>query len=307
MSNTNESDFPISGAVPEAGHQPVHAEMPVTSSQLPAPADDANITTTSASTNKTVGLHSSTSTALTGMPPSSNDAALSALPVNFLTHPHLPREVRDKIYAYTLPPEIVVKDGKMDTFLGVLFVNRQSRAECLEVIGSSTYEKDLKLEYESITSLVDGLGRLPDSSLARFKNFTIYSTGPYNGHSPRFTCRRGRVPHSCNICPTFLRRGDRCLLKIGYDCQSCAAEYQRELTYRCATITSKVQRLTGVQREHEVPVIVTDKETLAQARAPLAKKNFQHRVILPGLLRNYIKEVRQFYLLLREHHADSLA
>jgi hypothetical protein len=94
---------------------------------------------------------------------------------------------------------------------------------------------------------------------------------------------------------------------IEYDCQSCAAEYQRELTYACATITSKAQRLTGVQREHEVPVIVTDKETLAQAKAPLPKRNFQHRVILPGLLRNYIKEARQFYLLLREHYADSLA
>jgi hypothetical protein len=65
--------------------------------------------------------------------------------------------VRDKIYAYALPPEIVVKDGKMDTLLGLLFVNRQLRAECLEAIGSSTYEKHLKLRYTSITSLVKGL------------------------------------------------------------------------------------------------------------------------------------------------------
>jgi hypothetical protein len=125
MSNTIESGSPISGAVPQAGRQPVDTKIPVKSSQLIAPGDGANLTATSTSTVDNVGLDCSTTTAHTDMPSSSKDAALSAVRVNFLTHPRLPREVRDKIYAYALPPEIVVKNGKMDTFLGLLFVNRQ--------------------------------------------------------------------------------------------------------------------------------------------------------------------------------------
>jgi hypothetical protein len=267
--------------------RPVTGMAVASSHFLSAPADGANLTATSTSI-VSVGLDGSTTTALTGMPPSSDVVALPTAPVNFLTQPRLPREVRGKIYAYALPPEIVVKDGKMDTLLGLLFVNRQLRAECLEAIGSSTYEKHLKLRYTSITSLVKGLDSLPDLSLARFGNFTIYSTGPYNGHCHRYSFAGA---HSCNICPTFKQRGDRCWFEIEYNCQSCAAFHQRELTYACATITSKIQRLTGVQREHTVPVIVTAEYTLARAIAPHAEK--KHGVTLPRWVRRYQREVRK--------------
>jgi hypothetical protein len=87
MSNTIESGSPISGAVPQAGRQPVDTKIPVKSSQLIAPGDGANLTATSTSTVYNVGLDCSTTTAHTDMPSSSKDAALSAVRVNFLTHP----------------------------------------------------------------------------------------------------------------------------------------------------------------------------------------------------------------------------
>jgi hypothetical protein len=49
------------------------------------------------------------------------------------------------------------------------------------------YGKDIKLEYPSITSLAAGLDSLPDLSLARFERLTIFTTGPYNGHSNQHT------------------------------------------------------------------------------------------------------------------------
>jgi hypothetical protein len=208
--------------VSSAGNIPTRP-LTASSDPLSAPADGPILADTSTPTGDMVS-YDSLIAFLSGIPIPNRTIATPAVTVNYLTR--LPRKIRDQIHAYALPDEILVKDGKMDSTLSLLLVNHQSRAEYLEAIESLANEIHSKLEFDSITSLVSGLDSFPDLSLARFERLTIFTTGPYKGHSNQYTASSF---HACNVCPTFQQNGDDCWFEIEYACRFCEANYEREL------------------------------------------------------------------------------
>jgi hypothetical protein len=173
------------------------------------------------------------------------EISTTANPVDWTADGVLPPEVRDEIYADTLPDDIVYHDNVLCSDVAdVLSINHASR----EGIQEELTRKDRRIvfEYSSNTAMLHGLDSLPTDSLASYKNLIITVKGAYNGHSNIYSNNNGC--HRTNISPTLLREGEEVSFHVVYACLDCKYQdfYKRELEFACPTILAKFERLTGM-------------------------------------------------------------
>ena len=173
------------------------------------------------------------------------EMSTTANPVDWTADGVLPPEVRDEIYADTLPDDIVYHDGVLCSDVAdVLSINRSSREEIQKEL--TRKDRRIVLEYSSNSAMLRGLDSLPAGSLASHKNLLITVKGAYNGHSNVYS--NNNDCHRTNISPTLLREGEQVSFHVVYACLDCKYQdfYKRELEFAVPTILAKLKRLTGV-------------------------------------------------------------
>jgi hypothetical protein len=162
--------------------------------------------------------------------------------VNWLYHAHFPRELRNKIYDYTLPSDITIHNGVVTSEVGkLLSIDRRSRREFLEQMRLTHHHT---LEYTSGTALVHSLTSLPAGSFAPYRHLTITVVGAYNGHSNTYG---GNGFHRTNIAPTLLREADKISFEIEFACSDCWTEDfpRRELWFRLPLVLRGFVRVSA--------------------------------------------------------------
>lgn len=166
--------------------------------------------------------------------------------VNWIHHVRFPRELRDEIYSYLLPFNILIRGGAFDAseINDFLRIDSRSSNEFRQLMQNEYHHI---FEFTSITTMLTAFDTAPPLTLAHYKKLTIRVTGPYNGHSNIYGNNNGW--HRTNICPTIHRDGDDVWFEIGYTCLDCKDELfaQRELNFAIATLLPKIERLTGPQ------------------------------------------------------------
>lgn len=181
---------------------------------------------------------------------SSNATLTTSNRVNWIHNDRLPRELRDKIYKYLLPSNILIRDGVFDApdLANILVINSQSNKEIRDLM------QDYIFEFTSITAMLSALESAPALCLAPYKKLTVRVNGPYNGHSNIYGNNNGW--HRTNICPTFRRDRDTVWFETGYTCLDCEDEpfAQRELKFAVPTLLRLFEPLIGLQCPRSVYV-----------------------------------------------------
>jgi hypothetical protein len=134
-----------------------------------------------------------------------NDTNNMKARVNWMNDGILPRELRDEIYGYLLPFDILVRYGALNIpeLFDLLSINSRSKKEISELLKDKHHHI---FEFTSIASMFNALDSASALILAPYKKLTIRVNGPYNGHSNLFGNNNGW--HRTNICSTLHRDGD---------------------------------------------------------------------------------------------------
>jgi hypothetical protein len=134
-----------------------------------------------------------------------NDTNNMKARVNWINDGTLPRELRDEIYGYLLPSDILARYGtlnKLELF-DLLSINSRSSKEISELLRDKHHHI---FEFTSIASMFNALDSASVLILVPYKKLTIRDKGLYNGHSNLFGNNNGW--HRTNICSTLHRDGD---------------------------------------------------------------------------------------------------
>ncbi|GAB7333665.1 hypothetical protein MBLNU13_g05218t1 [Cladosporium sp. NU13] len=197
----------------------------------------------------TVGSTSNTSNTGTGS--GANTTLTTVNRVNWIHHVRFPRELRDEIYSYLLPFDILIRGGAFDAsqLNNLLRINSRSSNEIRELMQNDYHHI---FEFKSVTTMLNAFDSAPTTTLSPYKRLTIRFTSPYNGHTNIYGNNNGW--HRTNICPTLHRYGDEVWFETGYTCPSCVKEpfAQRELNFARATLLGKFERLTALQLPRRV-------------------------------------------------------